>query len=93
MSRWSKFWDKISGGQADNNIEFDELESYLLRLGWKTASSGTSHQYYTHAQVPAAVNVQPRKDGKAKSYQVEQIRLALNFYEGDDKDGWLRGKC
>ena len=30
--------------------------------------------------------------GKAKSYQVAQIRDALAQYTGDDKDGWLRGQ-
>lgn len=92
MSRWAKFYDKIASKQADNNIEFDELEAYLERLGWTTASEGTSHRNYTHPNVPAAVNIQPRRDGKAKSYQVEQLRMALDLYTEEDKDEWLRGK-
>ena len=30
--------------------------------------------------------------GKAKSYQVAQVRDALALYTGDDKNGWLRGQ-
>lgn len=92
MSKWSKFWEKIASGQSDNNIEYDELIAYLERLGWETASEGTSHRFYKHALVPVAVNVQERKGGKAKSYQIEQVRLALQQYQGEDKDGWLRSQ-
>lgn len=91
MSRWSKFWEKLSGGQSDNNIEFDELTAYLERLGWELHSNGTSHRVYKHAYVPAAVNLQPRSDGKAKAYQMNQLRQALDLYEGEDKNGWLQG--
>lgn len=90
MSKWSKFWEKIASGQSDNNVVYDELVSYLERLGWETFSEGTSHRVYKHPLVSAAINVQPRKDGKA--YQVKQVHEALDLYTGDDKDGWLRGQ-
>ncbi len=92
MSKWAKFWDKLSAGQSDNNIDYAELVAYLERLGWETESAKTSHLYYKHPLVDAPVNVQPRRDGKAKSYQVEQVRAALALYTGEDKDGWLRGQ-
>ena len=92
MSKWAKFWETLDGGQSDNNIEYDALIAYLERLEWVTVSKGTSHRLYKHSLVPVAVNVQPRKDGKAKSYQVAQVREALALYTGDDKDGWLRGQ-
>ncbi len=91
MSKWAKFWERLSGGQADNNIVYDDLVSYLERLGWVSGSTGTSHRAFRHPLVPALINVQPRRDGKAKAYQVAQVRVALNLYTGDDKDGWLRG--
>ncbi len=92
MSKWAKFWEKIEGGRADNNIDFADLVSYLERLGWESESEKTSHRYYKHPLVPEPVNVQPRRDGKAKGYQVKQLREALAEYTGDDKDGWLRGE-
>ena len=92
MSKWAKFWDKLSAGRSDNNIDYAELEAYLERLGWGTESARTSHRYYKHPLVPAPVNIQPRRDGKAKGYQVEQAREALGQYTGEDKDGWLRGQ-
>ena len=33
MSKWSKFWDDLSGGRSDNNISYAELTAYLERLG------------------------------------------------------------
>ncbi len=92
MSKWVKFWERLDGAQADNNIEFAELISYLERLGWSLFSQGTSHRVYKHPLVPVAVNIQARRDGKAKSYQVKQVREALALYTGDDRDGWLRGQ-
>lgn len=92
MSKWVKFWEKLDGAQADNNIDFAELISYLERLGWELFSQGTSHKVYKHPFVSVAVNIQTRRDGKAKSYQVKQIRAALALYTGDDKDGWVRGE-
>ena len=92
MSKWIKFWERLEGAQADNNIDFAELIYYLERLGWELFSRGTSHRVYKHLLVPVAVNIQPRWDGKAKSYQVAQVRDALAQYTGDDKDGWLRGQ-
>jgi|GEM_PF-352907 len=92
MSKWAKFWDKLSAGQSDNNIDYDELETYLERLGWETQSAKTSHRFYRHPLVPSPVNIQPGQGGKAKSYQIAQIRAALDEYLGEDKDGWLRGQ-
>ena len=92
MSKWAKFWDRLSSGQSDNNIDYSELAAYLERLGWNTESAKTSHQFYKHPLVPVPVNIQPRRDGKAKSYQVEQVRAALDEYTGGNKDGWLRGQ-
>ena len=91
MSKWAKFHEKLSGGRSDRNIDFEELVSYLERLGWQKTSQGTSHQIFGHPLVRASINVQPQRDGKAKGYQVAQIREALDKYPGDDKYGWLRG--
>ena len=92
MSKWAKFWETLVGGQSDNNIPYDALVAYLERLGWEMTSAGTSHRVYKHSQVSVNINVQSRKDGKAKSYQVKQVRQALDLYVGEDKDGWLRGE-
>jgi predicted RNA binding protein YcfA (HicA-like mRNA interferase family) len=91
MTKWAKFWDTLSERQSDNNIAYSDLVAYLNRLGWVSSSTGTSHRAFRHPLVPALINLQPRKDGKAKAYQVGQVRLALELYTGEDKDGWLRG--
>lgn len=44
------------------------------------------------ALVPVAVNVQERKDGKAKAYQIEQLRAALQQYRGEDINGSVQGQ-
>ena len=46
MSKWAKFWDKLSAGRSDNNTDYAELEAYLERHGWGTESARTSHRYY-----------------------------------------------
>ena len=60
MSKWAKFWDQLSSGQADNNIDCS------LSVAPRLVNGKTSHRFYKHPLVAAPVNIQPRHDGKAK---------------------------
>lgn len=91
MSRWSKFSETLLGCQSDTNIEYEELVSYLNHLGFVRTGGQGSHIKLKHELCPAALNMQVGKNGKAKSYQVEQVRAVLDGYRGEDKDGWLKG--
>jgi predicted RNase H-like HicB family nuclease/predicted RNA binding protein YcfA (HicA-like mRNA interferase family) len=89
MSKWSKFWDKLSSRQSDNNIDCAELIAYLERLGWDTESAKTSHRFYKHPLVAVPVNIQPRHDGKAKAYTQEKTKMdgyeVKIYYSADDE--------
>lgn len=72
---------RLIGGQADNNIDFDELCRYLelIRFALRPSRS-SSHHIYTRDNVQEIVNPQP--DGsKARAYQVKQVRELTQRYQ------------
>jgi len=62
-------------GQADAGIGYDDLCHLLKRLGYTAKQSG-SHNVFRKAGCQL-INVQS-SSGKAKSYQVAQIREILS---------------
>lgn len=85
MGKLEKVLHRVLGGEADANIAFDDLCWLLERLGLDGRISG-SHHIYRHIRVNGGVNIQPQRDGKAKSYQVGQVRDALNIVlENEEK--------
>lgn len=76
MSAWEKFRQKLLSGQSDQNIDFERLRTFLKRLDFDEDISG-SHHIYGRPGVEDIIDIQPRHDGKAKSYQVKQIRKIL----------------
>jgi hypothetical protein len=75
MSKGEKTFEKVMSGRSDENISYDELCSILTKLGFDHRQQGTSHRIY---QLGAAfANVQEGSAGKAKGYQVRQIRRHL----------------
>ena len=85
MSRAAKTLEKVLRGNADANIAFDDLTGLLRALGFSERVKG-SHHIFTRGDVTAIVNLQP-KDGKAKAYQVKQVReLLIENGLADDPD-------
>jgi hypothetical protein len=68
-----KFLNKVLSGLADKNIRFDDLTKLLLGLGFKKRVKG-DHYIFTRHDILEIINLQPLKDGKAKAYQVKQVR-------------------
>jgi hypothetical protein len=64
--------------RADASIPFDELRALLKRLGFTERIWG-GHHIFAMSEVGEILNVQP-KSGKAKPYQVRQIRGVLLEY-------------
>ncbi len=60
---------------ASENKSNDDVCSLLTRLGYAKRQRGTSHQVF--ARGDSYLNLQPGSDGKAKKYQVRQIRKEL----------------
>ncbi|MEM9883811.1 MAG: type II toxin-antitoxin system HicA family toxin [Planctomycetota bacterium] len=60
-------------GRQDQNIRFTDLTRLLIALGFDERTRG-SHHIFTRPNVEDILNLQPRSDGKAKAYQVKQVR-------------------
>ena len=70
---------KILLGNSDANIPFEQLCQLLRKLGFDQRIGG-SHHIFTKEAVEEILNLQP-KQGKAKVYQVKQIRSLILKYK------------
>lgn len=84
MGRYSKVKRKILSGSADANVEFSHLRQLLTRLGFEERVKG-SHHIFTRDGMEEILNLQP-KGGKAKAYQVKQVRNILVKYRLGETD-------
>lgn len=85
MGQNEKLLFKILSGTQDNSIQFAELHRLLSLLGFDCRIKG-DHFIYTKDDVEEIINIQP-KNGKAKPYQVKQIRnLILKYKQGGVND-------
>ena len=69
----------ILRGTSDNNIAFAELRYALEALGFEVRVKG-DHFIYTKQGMAEIVNLQPL-GGKAKAYQVKQVRTLILKYK------------
>jgi len=72
--------DKVLKGTSDKNIRFIELWKLILSLDFYKRIKG-DHHIYSKNGIPEIINIQPLKDGKAKPYQVKQIRNIILRYK------------
>jgi hypothetical protein len=79
MAQWDKLLARVLSGQSDANIAFDDLCGLLERLGFDEAIIG-AHHIFRKTGLAEIVNIQPLRDGKAKPYQVRQVRQLLRKY-------------
>ena len=86
MSQQDKLLVKILLGTADANIPFEPLCQLLRNLGFEERIRG-SHHIFSKAGIEEILNLQP-KQGKAKAYQVKQVRDIILKYQlgGHDED-------
>ena len=75
MGKLDKLIEKILLGSADANIDFDDLRSVLLSLGFSERSKG-SHNIFSKPGLEELINLQ-RDGSKAKPYQVRQVRAII----------------
>lgn len=76
MSKYEKIWQRITCGQADRNIDFDDRIWLLEYKGFKKRHRGGSHVIFTKRGVRERITLQP-EGSKAKAYQVRQVRAIL----------------
>ena len=72
--------DKVLSGLSDKNIRFEDLRDLLLFLGFEERIKD-DHHIFTRADILEILNIQSLRDGKAKAYQVKQIRSVILKYE------------
>ncbi len=79
MGKLEKLLIKILRGTSDANIDFVELRTLLVRLGFEERIKG-SHHILSKDDVEEILNIQS-KAGKAKPYQVKQVRTIIVKYK------------
>ena len=79
MGKYGKLLFQILRGTSDANIVFDDLCQLLLRLGFEERKRG-SHHIFRKKGIEEKINLQ-RDDGKAKAYQVRQVRMVIIEYK------------
>jgi hypothetical protein len=86
VSRRDKLLIEILLGTSDANIPFAPLCQLLVSLGFDERIQG-SHHIFSKEGVEEILNLQP-KQGKAKAYQVKQVRNVILKYQlgGQDED-------
>ena len=70
MVKKEKLWQKAQ--KSPQNLTFDEFETLLRQCGWKFSRQSGSHRLWYSPQ-GKPLPIQPRKDGKAKPYQIKQF--------------------
>lgn len=80
MPRSNRALRRVLSGTADQNVRFDELRQLLIGLGFQERIRG-SHHIFTRENVVEILNLQPREGGKAKPYQVRQVRDVIVRYQ------------
>jgi hypothetical protein len=78
VSKIEKTLERVLRGNADTNIRFGDLCALLSHLGFVERVRG-DHHIFTREGVVEILNLQPR-GGKAKAYQVKQVRGVLTSY-------------
>lgn len=75
-----KLLEKVLSGLSDKNIKFDDLKKLILRFGFDCRVKG-DHYIFAREGIVEIINLQPLRDGKAKPYQVKQVRNLILKYK------------
>jgi hypothetical protein len=74
-----KILERVLSGLSDRNIRFGDLRNLMKDLGFSERIKG-DHPILYKRGVEEILNLQPLRDGKAKSYQVKQVREVILKY-------------
>jgi hypothetical protein len=72
--------DTILSGMSDKNMRFEDLRKLFRSLNFDERIKGVRH-IFTKIGSIEILNLQPLKDGKAKTYQVKQIRNNIKIQD------------
>jgi hypothetical protein len=79
VSQWDKILRRVLDGRSDQNSRFEDICGLLRRLGFDERIRGDYH-VFGKTGVFEIIDLQSRNDGKAKRYQVQQVRDILQRY-------------
>ena len=79
MSKADKTLSIVLRGTSDANIQFKDLCSLLVKLGFAERVRG-DHFIYSKEGIEEILNLQPM-GSKAKAYQVKQVRTVILKYK------------
>lgn len=92
MSKKDKLFARVRNNQK--NVRFGDFCTLMTYFGFVEVRVRGSHRLYQHPELDAVMNVQPKKDGLAKAYQVRQFLKLIDEYdlsldddEKDEQDG------
>ena len=75
MSKEEKLFERLMSGSSDPNFSFGDLSTLLTKLGYTARATKGSHIIFQRAD--SFLDLQPASGGKAKAYQVRQVRTEL----------------
>jgi len=84
MAKWRKVFEKLVAGSLD--IRFSDFIVLLERFGFVLDRTRGSHHIFIHPGIAELLSVQPRKDGKAKPYQLRQFLKLIEEYSLRPRD-------
>ncbi len=89
MVKKRKLFEKLTAGSK--NIRFEDFVILLEAFGFELKRINGSHRIYKHPNMPRPFPVQPRGNGQAKPYQVNQFlrfieKYNLRMHEDDSKE-------
>lgn len=79
MGKFDKLVIKLLSGTSDKNFKFHDLLAILKKFGFEERTKG-SHRIFYKKDIEEILNLQPKKDGNAKPYQVKQVREIILKY-------------
>jgi hypothetical protein len=80
MASLPKVLASVLSGKSDQNVRFADLRRILIALGFQERTKG-GHFIFSREGLIEIVNLQPLPGGKAKPYQVKQVRQLLAKYK------------
>lgn len=79
MSRVKKLIQQVIEARSDAGIAFSDLCYLLEKLGFSVRTR-SSHHIFSKPGVEEILNLQARRGGTAKAYQVRQVRAVILKY-------------
>ena len=72
--------EEVLSGLSDKNVRFSELRNLVLSLGFDERIKG-DHYIISKAGIAQIIKFSPVRGGKAKPYQVRQVRGIILKYK------------